>query len=76
MYNSGSVKIQGSNTAYHSSDDFLFVYFTPRVGYKIHEANSYDLYLTLGYRWDAPKFKFSKDDGCAKGLTISLTAAF
>ena len=76
MYGSSSAKIQGTNTAYHSSDDDYFVYITPRAGYKVHAADFADFYITLGYRWDAPKFKFSKDDGCVNGLTIGVTAAF
>ncbi len=59
-WSSASYKYNGGWETQKSNS--IFCYITPRVGVKVITIKKYDVFLTAGYRWDAMKFKFNKEN--------------
>ena len=62
-------------TSESNSENNIFGYITPRVGAKVCEFLGKDLFVTIGYRMDFHKFKFS-DDYLSKYFTIGVGFGF
>lgn len=61
-------------TSEESSGD-VFGYITPRIGFNVGKIWDTQWAIVAGYRWDALKFKFDKDN-TRDYFTIGITAGF